>query len=388
MKQLIKNECRRWFTRKKICAFLCLMGCCVLFYEFYYHQSYLSYYEKEYVNLKNEYTDVSSVMRIYGMNMKIDDSEDLKIAYDIYDKEYQLLAKEMNLWNNNTDGRFDEELLSLEKQRDENLLRLEENRIEPMNMQIYRNTPEDLNNRIKLRESYEQQHIKEKVVKNVPDVNYVLYKIFSGSDATIFLILFILCIVNFNIWSSEFENQTYRLACIQPYQRKSIYISKLLVQIIMSLGLFFLMIVTLATCAYIQYGVGEPIIVAVNQTMLHGVQTSADQVFTYVTTSSLLIKFLLRQILYISILEIVIHTVSFFAKKTELSLLVIFTLLIAMVFAGLSEHANLINIYQLEKLYSETQYVSQLSTFGMLALIGILCFFINYLYLVYCDLKG
>lgn len=85
------------------------------------------------------------------MNMKIDNSEDLKIAYDIYDKEYQLLAKEMNLWNNNTDGRFDEELLSLEKQRDENLLRLEENQIEPMNMQIYRNTPEDLNNRIKLR---------------------------------------------------------------------------------------------------------------------------------------------------------------------------------------------------------------------------------------------
>ena len=84
----------------------------------------------------------------------------------------------------------------------------------------------------------------------------------------------------------------------------------------------------------------------------------------------------------------VIAGVSFFAKKTELSLLVIFTLLIAMVFAGLSEHANLINIYQLEKLYSETQYVSQLSTFGMLALIGILCFFINYLYLVYCDLKG
>ncbi|MGX8851521.1 ABC transporter permease [Amedibacillus sp. YH-ame10] len=380
MKQLIKQELYRWLNKKGFLLLFCIGIGCTLFYQFYYQMSYVSYAQTKTQQFQQEINKARSYSQIYENNSKAAKDEETKKLYelqmDIWAEEFNYASSLKNLWGNNSDGSYDANILKEDKGRDNNLLRYEEHNLQPEDAYVYRDTLSDLKNRIQAREAYDTLNMQQKVIDIVPDVHYVIYHLLSGSDASILLVLIIVCFLNFKVWTTEYENQTYKLLFTQPYTRGYLLFSKLVSQIFITLVVYAFIIGTLCVNAFFIHGVGSPSLL-----LLHATSS-------YVTTSSLLINFFFHQVLFMITFIIILYSISLCTKKTEISLLLAFMLLIFGIFSSLDTSVNLFNVYQVENIVSNTHSISQSLILVSMVITCVSFVLFDYFYIKRCDLKS
>lgn len=133
---------------------------------------------------------------------------------------------------------------------------------------MLRKNETDLKNRIKLYDMYIEKHFYDFVYEKMPTACYVLSNLFYFGGIAVIVILACILLSNFDCWSKDFESSTFKLLFTMTSSRKKIYISRTIVTTIATIILSLILISILFALGYINYGLGNEILVIVENTFV------------------------------------------------------------------------------------------------------------------------
>ncbi|MBQ7919111.1 MAG: hypothetical protein IJ324_04095 [Lachnospiraceae bacterium] len=223
-----------FFSAKNICALFLALVTTLMVYQYAYIPAYESVPQEEIAKIENQMNDVSFYIKKYKdmiaqyeeiepQNESIDDLRAMLKIWEKYDSRKKMLTA---LWispENDADT-----ILLFNRQIDEMMVDA------PTGMDlgielIYDENQRDWQGRMLLHAAYEKEGWQEPVISNKPTGGYVLYDALSGKTV-IFLVLVILVMFwNYDIWSFDFDNATYKLLYTLPYSKNRIFAIRCLV---------------------------------------------------------------------------------------------------------------------------------------------------------------
>lgn len=265
MRGLIQNEIKFFFGRKNVFILIAAFMSIFFIFQFVYVREYQEYQEQKIAELENADEDIflgTTRTANWVIQAKADDTvpeeivKDAQTASQIWNT-YQALNNLLKgywvKWEENED-----EIRKLDEMLDRQLLEVTAQKKEYgiVGTNIYRNTKRDWNERMLLREAYNDAGSKIPINPVKPTGAYVVSDALSGSS--VFFLVMIMCVVllNYDCWASEFEQTTCKLLFTIPYSRTSIFMVRYLTRIILTLTACGLLIGGLFANGMIRYGSG------------------------------------------------------------------------------------------------------------------------------------
>ena len=244
----------------------------------------------------------------------------------IWEKDLSYLKFLQLLWDD--PEKYETIIRKTEKEMDDNLIPIHEQGIETGITGLYKSDERDWNSRMILRDAYAKENRQSPLIPIRPDGAYLVSEALNGTSFLYFVAVILIILLNFDIWSKDFENETSRLLFTMPYSKKQIYLTRLIVRFIMSLISIFVCLTILFLIGYVKFGSGLERLIIVNQKGLNS--------FSFFNLSRLELlpldkviqveKYILLELAvfipYILLVYTVIQLVSFVSRNQMTSLII------------------------------------------------------------------
>lgn len=393
MKQLVKSEIRLWLSKKN----LILIGAALLSIIFCYQSYEYQYreYDKEVIRLmENEVIITQNYVNEYQSeidklrNSSLDDPmiETLQLIKDIWEVDGKYASLMKTMLENNNDHSYDAEILILDQSMDENAKRFVEAGIEPDAQNIFRYSYQTLQNREELRKVYQKNNVVQKVNPYIPEGMYVLHAALSGEGSIIIILFVLLLLLNFNIWSYDFETQAYRLLFTQPYSKHKIYFTRCLINIIMNLMFLIGFFLILFMIASVQYGIGGSDFTYIQQeaVQMH-LYAGKEGTALYRQITTILPLQVTILICYTICYLLCVQMISFFTRKSEISFMVSCVLLVLLISCIETEPIQIIGYFQTMTVLQGGFHITAICMILLMMILSMILYFIGWFALKYRD---
>lgn len=388
MKHLIINEWKLWINRKNILILLLACICMGLFFHFYYEKAFLEYRADKLAGLEKQATLSSAAKKQYELQLEeekkygisVEKQERIQIQIDLWNNASGYVHQLKTMWDRNEQNEYDNLILELEKKADENLLEFSALQLQPIYESIYQNNESDLTNRVKLRAFYEQEGLIPNVNPKTPTVHYVVFDLLSGQSFLTLFMFGVVLLMNFNTWSYEFENPSYRLFYTQPYRRSTLFMVRTVIFAILSMLVVLLLSTIICMLAWNKYGIGTDIAINLDHgALLHTFNLASTNGNTFVLSSEIRNNLLVTQGVLILALAFHAQMISCITKRSDVSFVLNATLFMFMCFSIVFTNLSMFNQFQLHHVlsgvYRTTLFSIQVKAFiWMILCIGVECF--------------
>ncbi len=242
---MIKNELKFIFTKRKIFLYILIA---------------ISFIGLFFLKYDREYKDYSNTQIEYYSNMIDVENQRIKMATDdhlmaFFNEDITCCQKLLS------DFRQDEKLETIAQdlyERDCMILAyLNQGTKLSSFPSILQNTKKDLKIRVEQEKKYLENEYYEFVFKNKPTGFYMLAQLFEKGNFFFYFMMILIFVVNVDIWSKDLENRTIRYVLMSGKSRNSIYMSRVLLNIGISLFLSLICVLLLLGLGYICYGGGQ-----------------------------------------------------------------------------------------------------------------------------------
>lgn len=288
---MIKNEWKFIFIKRKILLYVLV----VLFFSglFFFK------YDREYKNYSDTQIEYySNMIDVENQRIKMASDEDL---LKFFNEDMTYCQKLLS------DFRQEEEIETIAQdlyERDCMILSYINQGTKLSSFpSILQNTKKDLKIRIKQEKRYLENEYYDFVYKNKPTGFYMLAQLFENGNFFFYLMMILILIINVDIWSKDLENKTIRYVLISGKSRNSIYTSRMVLNVGISLFLSLICVLLLFGLGCVFYGTGQ------------GLYIGLIPISTYVLNR--LIEFIVIEIFAISMIQFV----SFFTQNTGISMM-------------------------------------------------------------------
>lgn len=357
MGRLVYNEIKLFFSKKNIIVAIIGAILMVVSFQLSYIKAYDEYAES-YQNKLQEEVDNATVwsarytrrlerlLEEYPGHEAIPEAE---MTAKVWKNNLYYLKYLQILWQRPEENKV--EIKKAEKQMDDNLILIHDQNIETGITGLYRFDQRDWNNRILIRDSYENAKSEEPLIPIKPDGAYVLSNALSGTSIPYLIIIILMILWNYDIWSRDFENETTRLIFTLPYTKNQIYIARFITRFIMSLLGILICLFVLFLSGYIRFGSGLERWVIVNQKAVNTFgffNVSGEQLLELdkvVSIKHFILLELAVFIPYVLMIYTFIQFFSFVSKNQMISMIVpIIGLVILLSYLLLPKETNIVGI--------------------------------------------
>ncbi|MBR4026972.1 MAG: ABC transporter permease subunit [Lachnospiraceae bacterium] len=232
---MIKNEIRLFLSKKNLLAFFASVIVLFLVYEYSYIPTYQAYGQTQRKEMEEHTQEIDTIRKMYEdrilyyetYNPKVDRFDDLKKMHNIWNTFRGWRSLLYEYWG---DWEYRQEDIRMILWMLDELL-LEDPHISDLGYDIiYQGSQREWNRRMILHEAYKNAEIEEPINPLTPMGSYVVMDILGGSSPMYFLLIFLLLVWNYDIWSADFDDSTYKLIYTLPKSRKCIFFTRCLVR--------------------------------------------------------------------------------------------------------------------------------------------------------------
>ncbi len=358
MKKLFKNEVSLFFSKTNIFIIIICILLSLGVFKFQYVKSYDNSLENEINYLANIGSKIETWAKIYTKdyeNLSESDPnskllEELEIKSTVFSKENlnignlkpYLNIKEKEILEKNKDR-----IITNRRKLDTELIPLYENEYDVEDTGVYRDSIRDWKNRNRLWDINEEKNIEQTIFQNKPTGGYILKDSLSGSSFLSVLFLFLSIFLNYDIWSSEFDQGTIRMIYTQPFSRKKIYLARYLTRLLLTIFCILIILGILFSIGSIIYGNGLDSFDIVNKKAISSFG-QFDNSNNYLSEMDMVMNIKeiigLELILFISYIVFFTSTIHFLSYLTEnglSSLLISFLIVMGIIMFGYLPRENM-----------------------------------------------
>lgn len=232
---MLRNEIHMFFSRKNILVLAGAVIAILLIYQFQYKKAYEEYGVKETQRITNQEAYLKANVKLNENSIAYYEENEpenenfpkVKKMYNIWQTQYgqRLLIRDLwEDWKPYEDNRKIEEIILRRSCQMDQALE------ESINIQLgegewilFDGTRRDWNERMLLHNAYKEAGIEEPVNKATPTGAYVLWEALKGGGQFFVVFIIVLILWNYNIWSADFDEETYKLLYTLPYSRGKIF---------------------------------------------------------------------------------------------------------------------------------------------------------------------
>lgn len=370
MKILVYNEIKLFLSKKNIVITIIGIILMVVLFQFNYVKNYREYPEMYQYKLQEEIDNATVWSERVSIRLERllkeypghEDTPEAELEARTWKSNLAYLQYLQRLWENSE--RNEVEIKEMEKTMDDNLIPFHEQGIEVGVTGLYKSDERDWNSRILLRNAYNSKNTKEPLIPIRPDGGYLLSDALNGISIPYLIIMMLLILWNFDIWSEDFENETARLIFTLPYSKSQIYLTRFITRFLMSLLGILICLLALFLSGYIKFGSGLERWIIVNQKGINNFKffnLSRLELLPWDKAISIKKYILLELALfipYILMIYTIIQFVSFISKNQMISLIIPIIALIVLstnLFLPKESYivgANVFLYMQIEKMFS------------------------------------
>lgn len=207
---------------------------------------------------------------------------------------------------------------------------------------------------------------------------YLLQDAVSFTSVAGIILILAMVLLNFDIWSNDFETHAYRLLFLCAGNRKQIYMRRLLYRILFTLVLLFVMLFVYVGCGILFHGSGITTFYIANKEALtgtvHTFHTISEAQDIMMRGSSIIAYAIALLVFYILFAMAAISFLSLLLKQSMLTFLVVLLLFVYMYLSAPFLEAivwNPMNYLQLMDVLQGTYGLSILTVYGSLGGVAI-----------------
>ena len=400
MKRIIKNEFQKFFKSRKNIIIIILFFTYVLGMNFYNLKQYNLYMKETAETYRSRYMQADGIFGQNALRLEKDENltdkerEELEEEMEFYRVERNKLMLISQTYEEDNKEKFYYVLIA-ENDRYKNILKgLEDEIIEKGFLK-----EKGLN----MEEIHKKMHINQYMLDN--DIQPILnpYTMTGANSLIMFLdgenlliLIFLIALLSIDIYLSEIEEGSYKLAYSQPFERKQIFLGKVIVIIIISLEIIILGVLLNFIIVSAIYGIGDMNYPFVTRGNIKSLAFSTSNIGYSILP---LWKFVLRG--FILLLPILLLTITliicisiFLDSSTKTLGFSIMLLVLAFIFENFLDKQSIINlIYPYSYLYIKNVIeVNNRSNylFGIILNISmtIILFIMSYKKFIYKDFLG
>ncbi|MDO4595231.1 MAG: ABC transporter permease subunit [Tissierellia bacterium] len=275
MKNLIKNEVKLFFSKKNLILWLLFTAIIFISFKFIMIENFKNYnlkqsqkYEPYFVNaqtnanLLNEERKINNKEKNLEKNSKKPDQKKI----EAFEQKEAVLDQIIPYWDDISfksmmildayNSKYNEfsKINSSWADIDHNLQEIYDNKIDPIYPGIFLNEKSDWTSRKLLRVA-DSEKLNSKINYDYPTSTRALTYFTDGKEKmfTILLIIFVI-LLNFDMWSMEFEENEGKVLFLLPFSKKNIFFSRVITRMLMTLVMMILSFLALCIVSAIMYG--------------------------------------------------------------------------------------------------------------------------------------
>lgn len=262
MKALVYNEIKLFFSKKNIFLILLSILSVLLIFKFYYVKLYKEYPSVKMEELQYEINNATVWYERYSNQFKTIYNESpehesvplLEFMTDIWSINLNNLNFLKILWEDSNKNEL--RIQEVNQKLDNDLVRVFENGIDVTGSNLYRANQRDWNKRMILMEEYGKDGQLPEINPNRPDAFYIINQAINGESPFSLVFIFLFILLNYDIWSLDFENETIRLIFTLPFSKKRIYLTRFFSRFLLSLCAVILCLIVLFFSGNMKFGLG------------------------------------------------------------------------------------------------------------------------------------
>lgn len=240
MKSLVYNEIKLFFSKKNVFLILLAALTVIVLFQFYYVKFYKEYPSVKMEEIQSEidnatvwYERYSTQLKtVYEKSPKDESIPQLEFMTDVWSVNLNNLNYLKILWGNSQ--RYESKIQEVNKKLDNNLVRVFEQRIDVTGSNLYKSNERDWNKRMLLIKEYSKDGKLPESNPIRPDGLYIINQAINGESPFSLVFIFLFILLNYDIWSMDFENETIRLIFTLPFSKKRIYLSRFFSRFVLS----------------------------------------------------------------------------------------------------------------------------------------------------------
>lgn len=262
MKTLVYNEIKLFFSKKNVFLILLAALSMVLIFQFNYVKTYKEYPSVKMEEIQSEINNATvwyerystQLKTIYNESPEHESIPDLEFMTDVWSVNLNNLNYLRILWKNS--AKYESKIQEVNTKLDNNLVRVYEKKIDVQGSNLYRANERDWNKRMLLTKEYGKDGQLPEINPSRPDGFYIINQAINGESPFSLVFIFLFILLNYDIWSLDFENETIRLIFTLPFSKKQIYLTRFFTRFLLSLGSVALCLIILFFLGNIQFGSG------------------------------------------------------------------------------------------------------------------------------------
>lgn len=262
MKALVYNEIRLFFSKKNVFLILLAILSVLLIFQFYYVNLYKEYPSVKMEELQSEINNATvwyerysnQLKTLYNESPEHESIPSLEFMTDVWSVNLNNLNFLKILWENSYKN--ESRIQEVNQKLDNNLVRVFEQEIDVRGSNLYRTNERDWNKRLLLMEEYGKSGQLPEINPKRPDGFYIINQAINGESPFSLVFIFLFILLNYDIWSLDFENETIRLIFTLPFSKKRIYLTRFFSRFLLSLCAVVLCLIVLFFSGNMQFGLG------------------------------------------------------------------------------------------------------------------------------------
>lgn len=401
MKGLFKNEIKMFFSRKNIILIIISCIIAVLIFQVDYERQYERYPQQRLQELSEEINNATVWSARYTRRLErlIDElpghpsTPEAKLMDQTWKSHLKNLTTLSLLWKESEENK--EKIINVEQRLDESLIEVNEMKIDTGITRLYRDVERDWNKRMMLLGESKESGLKAEINPLRPTAMYLLNDSINGRSYISLLIIVLIILFNFDIWSKDFDNETVRLIFTLPYSKTKIFNIRFITRFILSLFSVIIPILILCSIGFYKYGLGLENFTVINSQGLHafGNFDSANeflQAYDMVISIGKLVMYSsLIFILFLFLTYLLTNFVSYISKNQQISILISMVGIVMLAVTLLvptdakSSALNLLQFIDMNKLLSGDLGFSWTWALSVFALSNLFLYFVNILWVNY-----
>lgn len=401
MKGLFKNEIKMFFSRKNIILIIISCIIAVLIFQVNYERQYERYPQQRLQELSEEINNATVWSARYTRRLErlIDElpghpsTPEAKLMDQTWKSHLKNLTTLSLLWKESEENK--EKIINVEQRLDESLIEVNEMKIDTGITRLYRDVERDWNKRMMLLGESKESGLKAEINPLRPTAMYLLNDSINGRSYISLLIIVLIILFNFDIWSKDFDNETVRLIFTLPYSKTKIFNIRFITRFILSLFSVIIPILILCSIGFYKYGSGLDNFAVINSRGLHafGSFDSANeflQAYDMVISIGKLVMYSsLIFILFLFLTYLLTNFVSYISKNQQISILISMVGIVMLAVTLLvptdakSSALNLLQFIDMNKLLSGDLGFSWTWALSVFALSNLFLYFVNILWVNY-----
>lgn len=401
MKGLFKNEIKMFFSRKNIILIIISCIIAVLIFQVNYERQYERYPQQRLQELSEEINNATVWSARYTRRLErlIDElpghpsTPEAKLMDQTWKSHLKNLTTLSLLWKESEENK--EKIINVEQRLDESLIEVNEMKIDTGITRLYRDVERDWNKRMMLLGESKESGLKAEINPLRPTAMYLLNDSINGRSYISLLIIVLIILFNFDIWSKDFDNETVRLIFTLPYSKTKIFNIRFITRFILSLFSVIIPILILCSIGFYKYGLGLENFTVINSQGLHafGNFDSANeflQAYDMVISIGKLVMYSsLIFILFLFLTYLLTNFVSYISKNQQISILISMVGIVMLAVTLLvptdakSSALNLLQFIDMNKLLSGDLGFSWTWALSVFALSNLFLYFVNILWVNY-----